>query len=943
MFRHSTWCGMVLAVVIAVAGHVSAAWAGFGFRPDGGVAMSMTQAPPAGSPAGTLGSVPDTQAGSHPFEFSSTIAVNVAEIEAFNPNFGEPSEFTIAEGGDVKDIEVALPAGLVGDPSATPQCPHNVFDQGRLSFENGQDSCPVDTQVGYAQLLVGNSFEFWFHPEIFNLVPPRGVPAEFGMVILGTPIVFVPSVRTGGDYGFTAKSSDVPQAYSLLSGDITLWGVPADPAHDPYRGACLAKENHEELPESICSESFGDPSVRPFVTLPTSCAGPLKLSARIDSYEAPGVFDGDEVQTPGMTGCEKIAFTPSISVQPEGSGAGSPAGLNVDVHTPQNSNPSGLAEGNLKRAVVTLPAGVVVNPSLANGLDACTPGEIGMDNANPVSCPSASNIGSVEVDTPLLSAPLTGFLYVAQQTANPFGSLLAVYLVAEGSGVLVKSAGEVRLDPTTGQVTTVFDNIPQQPFTDVRLHLDGGSRAALVLPQNCGTYTTESQLTPYSSLLATDASESFQVSSGCQQGFSPSFSAGTTSNQAGGFSPFSITFSRTDQDQYLGGLSVKAPPGLLGLLKTVQLCGEPQASQGTCGAGSLIGHTTATAGAGPDPVSVTGQVFLTGPYKGAPYGLSIVVPAVAGPFDLGTVVVRSAISIDPHTAQITVTSDPLPTMLQGVPLQIKAVNVTVDRGGFMFNPTNCEPLSVDGTIVGTQGASVQVSSRFQAANCAALPFKPVFSVSTQAKTSKRNGASLIVKGVFPAGEANTRSVAVVLPKQLPARLTTIQQACTQAVFAANPASCPAGSNIGTATASTPVLAGPVSGPVYLVSHGGAAFPDVVAILQGEGVTVDLTGSIDIKHGVTSSTFAAIPDAPITTFQLSLPEGPHSGLAAVVPAKAKGSLCGQSLPMPFTITGQNGAVVKQPVKIAVTGCPKTKKKPKAEHTRARGKPKSGKGK
>jgi hypothetical protein len=634
-----------------------------------------------------------------------------------------------------------------------------------------------------------------------------------------------------------------------------------------------------------------------------------------------------------MTGCEKITFTPSLSVQPEGSSAGSPTGLNVDVHTPQNANPEGLAEGNLKRAVVSLPAGIVVNPSVANGLDACTPEEIGVSDANPVSCPAASSIGSVEVNTPLLPAPLTGSVFVAAQNANPFGSLLALYVVAEGSGVLVKSPGEVRLDPVTGQVMAVFENIPQQPFTDIKIHLDGGPRAALSLPVGCGAYTTTSQLTPYSSLVAAEPSDSFQVSSGCQRTFNPTFAAGTTSDQAGGFSPFSITFSRSDQDQGLGGVSVRTPPGLLGLLKTVQQCGEPQASLGTCGAPSLIGHTTVTAGAGADPVGVTGQVFLTGPYKGAPFGLSIVVPAVAGPFNLGNVVVRSAISVDSHTAQITVTSDPLPTILQGIPLQIKAVNVSIDREGFMFNPTDCEPLAVGGTIVSTEGAAASVSSRFQAANCASLPFKPVFSVSTQAKSSKAQGASLDVKYSSAIGQANTAKVAVSLPKALPARLTTIQQACTEAAFNANPASCPAGSDIGTATASTSVLANPVSGPVYLVSHGGASFPDVVAILQGEGVTIDLTGTINIKNGVTSAAFDSIPDAPIDVFQMVLPEGSHSGLASDLPAKAKGSFCGQTLTMPTTITGQNGAVIKQTTKIAVTGCPKVKQKAKG-HKKAK---------
>jgi hypothetical protein len=522
-----------------------------------------------------------------------------------------------------------------------------------------------------------------------------------------------------------------------------------------------------------------------------------------------------------------------------------------------------------------------------------------------------------------------GSVYVAEQGRNPFGSLLALYLVLQGEGVLIKVAGEVHLDPVTGQVTTTFDNIPQQPVSDIKLHLFGGPHAALASPVACGTYTATSQLTPYNSLVPAEPFSAFQVTSGPGGGgcvgeaFSPSFTAGTTNNQAAGFSPLSVTFSRQDGEQSLGAIKLTTPPGLLGVLKSVPLCGEPQASQGACGQESLIGHTTVLAGIGSDPVSVGGQVFLTGPYKGAPFGLSIVVPAVVGPFNLGTVVVRAAINVDPTTTALTVTSDPLPSILQGIPLAIRTVNVTVDRPGFIFNPTDCEPLTLSGTVTSTQGAQAQVSSRFQAANCAALAFHPVFAVTSLAKTSRANGAALDVKVSYPSGaQANIHSVAVTLPKQLPARLSTIQQACPEAVFNANPASCGEGSNIGVGTAVTPIFKNPVVGPAYLVSHGGAAFPDIDVVLQGEGVTILLVGHVNIsKAGITSASFFAVPDAPIGSFDLNLPEGPHSGLSAV------GSLCASPLTMPTTITGQNGAVVQQTTKIKVTGCTPVKKKAK----------------
>jgi hypothetical protein len=874
----------------------------------------------------------DTQAGSHPFQFTSALALNQTG------SLGEPP--ALARG-----LAFALPTGLVGNATVTPRCTDAQFG---TSVSGNSDECPADTAIGVASAVVTLNYGGYSVPlvevvPLFNLEPAPGEPARFGFDVNRVRIALDTSVRTGGDYGVTVASNNTSEGASLGAARVTFWGTPGDPRHNNARGwNCI---DHGFYYEEALGEGgldalepctpLGSSQARPLLTLPTSCTGPLQSSVAVTSWPTRTDPEGLSREpfplsepAVSLTGCERLQFNPTLSVTPEAQAGGSPTGVGVGIHIPVLENPEGLAEGNLKKAVVTLPEGLVVNPASANGLGACTPAEIGMNNANPVTCPESAKIGTAEAVSPAVHSPFTGSVYVAEQNNNPFGSLLALYLEVEGEGVLIKSAGEVHLDPTTGQVTTTFDNLPQQASSDIRLHLFGGPHAPLSTPAGCGTYTTTSRLTPYNTTTPSEPSSAFQITGGANgtgcgpQGFAPSFTAGGSNSQAAGFGAFSVTLSRQDQEQGLGGVSVTTPPGVLGLLKTVAQCPEPQAAQGTCGPGSLLGHATATAGAGPSPVSVSGQVFLTGPYKGAPFGLSIVVPAAVGPFNLGNVVVRAAVSVDPHTAQITVTSDPLPRILQGVPLQIRTVHVDIDRVGFMFNPTNCEPLSVGGVLSSTQGASAAVSSHFQVTNCATLPFKPVFGVSTQAGTSKKQGASLTVKIGYPQGtQANIHSVAVTLPKQLPARLTTIQQACTQAVFAANPASCPVGSNIGTATATTPVLSNAVSGPVYLVSHGGAAFPDVVLVLQGEGVTLDVVGSIDIKHNITSSTFASIPDAPISGFQLTLPEGPHSGLAAVLPAKAKGSLCGTSLTMPTTLTGQNGAVVKQTTKIAVTGCPR----------------------
>ncbi len=907
------------------------------------------------------GGAVDMRAGSHPFQLTATLALNQAADVARPPALP-------------KDLRFDLPPGLVGDATAVPQCTEHDFFL--ISAGGSANLCPADTAVGIGTVSIYTAGLETHAVPLFNLAPRPGEPARFGFELVRTPVMIDTSVRSGRDYGVTASASNITQFVGLVSAQLTFWGVPGDARHDRSRGwNCISEGGLAEGQPCVPARQDNPP---PLLTLPTACDGPLTTSVEGDSWPTRANPAGvvttrveyqplDSLGRPAnMTGCDQLPFGPSITVSPETHSASTPTGVDVHVHLPQDvtGNANGLAEAAIKSATVTLPEGMALNPSGAGGLAACSEGLVGFQGfggdgtalfspeAGEPFCPDASKVGTVRIKVPIIPNELEGAVYVASQNANPFGSLVALYVVAQdpATGILVKLPGEVSLNPSTGQLVSSFRNTPQAPVEDLELHFFGGSRGPLATPAACGTYTTTASFTPWSGNAPVDSSSSFDVTSGpnggpCQSPapFAPSLVAGTTSSQAGGFSPFTATFSREDQDQALSGVSVTTPPGLLGILKGVERCGEAQANGGTCGEGSLIGHATAAVGAGPEPFVVQGgQVFLTGPYKGAPFGLSIVVPAVAGPFNLGNVVVRAAIRVDPHTARITVVSDPLPTILQGVPLQVRKVNVTIDRSEFMFNATNCEPLSVDGSLTSTQGATANVSSYYQAVNCASLAFKPKLTVSTQAKTSKKQGASLDVKVGYPKGaQANIRSVAVSLPKQLPSRLTTIQQACPATTFNANPASCPVGSNIGVATATTPVLASSVTGPAYLVSHGGAAFPDVVVVLQGEGVALDLVGSIDIKHGVTSSTFASVPDVPVSSFGLKLPEGPHSGLAAVLPAKAKGSLCGTSLTMPTTLTGQNGAVLKQSTKIAVTGCAKPKKKAKAKK-HARGKAKTGKG-
>ncbi len=926
----------VLAVAAAMAFSVGSA------RADFGIAAFDQQIT-----AGAAGS-PFTQAGGHPYAITTEVDFNTHR-EAEFPEALKPDQ-------DVKDVAVELPPGEVGNPSGLPQCT-------LAQLSSGSGECPIGAQVGYI-VIRGNIGTLTV--SLYNLVPPANAPALFGFNLSGTIVTITGNVRNGGDYGITVLSPNIPTSVPVDGFTLTFWGTPADPSHDFQRCKLLMIEEAGSPPQPIvCNGAPGTPTgpnsdpVQPtaFLTLPGQCTAPgvgMLSTLQVDSWHDPGVWLQRSLLnhlSPGypllpaqwgeqqnLTGCDVVPFQPAVSVTPTNAQADTPTGLNIDISLPQDGllNPVGIATAGVKKAVVVLPAGESVSPSAADGLGACSLEQVALLDNRPAGCPDSSKLGTVEIVTPLLNDPLKGAVFLGKQGANPFGSLIALYIVVEGHGVILKLAGRVDLDPVTGRVTTTFDNNPQLPFSQLRLNFKAGPRSPLVNPHECGIYTTDGQITPWSGNAPASVGSSFQITSGpngspcpgSPQAFAPGFSAGTTNNQAGAFSPFSLTFTRNDGEQQLGGVSLKMPLGLLGTLAGIPLCGEPQASQGTCDAASQIGTVTAGAGAGANPFYVQGgRVYLTGGYKGGAFGLSIAVPAVAGPFDLGLVVVRAAIVVDPHTAQLTISSDPLPTILQGIPLDLRVVNVNVNRPGFIFNATNCNKLAIAGTLTGGAGGSEAVSSGYQVTNCGALGFKPKFTVSTSGHTSRARGASLDAKIVYPKGaQANIARVKVDLPKQLPSRLTTLQKACRAEVFAANPASCPAASLVGSASATTPVLPVKLSGPVYFVSNGGAAFPNLVLVLQGYGVTVQLVGDTFIsKTGITSSTFKTVPDVPIGTFELKLPEGPYSALTA------NGNLCKTKLAMPTAFLAQDGAEIHQSTPITVSGCAKAKKsKHKKQH-------------
>jgi hypothetical protein len=915
------------------------------------------------SPENEEGS-PDVQAGSHPFQLTTMLDLNETlarehenEQQGYQPAPAAPAL--------ARNLSLELPPGLLGDPQAVAQCPDIDFS---TIGDNDVNACPATSAIGVALVTLNLPLDvngvFTETVPVFNLVPAPGEPARFGLEDDQIPVILDTSVRTDGDYGVNVTVKNITQAAQLLGSTVTLWGEPANPAHDGSRGwACIRDTT---VNGETCTPPAQHAST-PFLALPTSCLGGLATRAQAQAWsgaqsEANYIFqNGLAEPLSALDDCDEVPFNPTIGVQPleerEGQAPGAsvqstntPAGLAVNLTMPGEEH--NVSESAVRSTTVALPAGVQLSPSAANGLEACSEGEIGYEGPGstqdpflpgsagvseplrfstaPVTCPEASKVGLVDIKSPDLSHELEGAVYIAEQTNNPFGSLFALYLVAEDPvlGIRVKLAGQVSLNEQTGQITSTFGETPQVPFEGLRLRFFEGARASLSTPALCGSYATLASLTPWAGPTPLQREAAFQITSGgegehCADPlpFAPGLKAGSSNPQAGAFSSFSLTLADPDADQRLTGLSVQLPPGIAAMLASVTPCPEPQAAREQCGPESLIGRSLASAGFGPEPYELPGNVYLTGPYQGAPFGIEVVTPAIAGPFNLGTVTVRSRIDVDPRTAAVTITSDPIPQLVKGVPAQIKQLKVTVDRPGFQFNPTSCNPGPITATLNGNQGATSTTSYPFETSNCTSLLFDPGVSAQTLGKTSKAEGASLDLEFTSHPGEAHVAKTILTIPATLPARLTTIQKACIAATFEANPAACPEGSDIGTAVVRTPVLKSPVAGPIYLVSHGNAAWPDAELVLQGEGITVILDGQTAIKKGVTTSSFLSVPDVPFETVQATLPEGPHSALTMnpTLAEKDHYDLCGQHLTIPAQLTGQNGTLVNQNVKVAVQGC------------------------
>jgi hypothetical protein len=868
--------------------------------------------------------VPSMQAGSHPDDFTTTIDLETAPSDV---GFPLPQ-------GSAKDLRIFAPPGLVGNPTAVPYCSTAQF----LSIKNNKGKCPDSSVLGITTTTVLEPVkEGEFISPVYNLPPPPGVAAQIGFWTLVVPTTVDLIVNPDPPYNVIARVNNIPQVVPFYTSKTTLWGNPSSPIHDSERGIVCANLD----PSDSCPINIPE---KPFLTLPASCPGPLQTHFEAGSWE--GAFDeqtifthdNSEPPTPlGTTGCGKLGFAPQVSGQPTSSSAESPAGLDFKLAFDDQglTSPNGISQATIQKAVVAMPQGVTLNPSVAEGLATCSQAELGRETATSEpgeGCPQASKVGEAEVETPLLEGKLLhANVYVAAQDDNTLNTRFAIYMVIKDAqlGILVKLAGKIEPDERSGQILTTFDGIPQFPFSEFRFHFREGARSPLVTPPTCGRYETKVELTPSSGAPPVIVPAPFQITSGVNGGpcppagvpsFKPGFEAGALNNNAATYASFYMRLTRQDGEQDMTRFDSVLPPGVVGKIAGVARCsdaslaaaktksGREELASPSCPASSQIGRVLVGAGVGGVLTWVPGRIYLAGPFGGDPLSVAVITPAVAGPFDVGTVVTREALTLDPNSAEVQVNgaaSDPIPHILEGIPLKLRDLRVYVDRDRFILNPTSCDPMATRATLFGgfadvfsaDDDVPVSLDSRFQAANCSDLGLKPKLALKLKGGTKR---------GAYPAftatlkarpGDANIAKAVVTLPHSTFLEQAHIRTVCTRVQFAVK--ACPKGSIYGKATAFTPLLDEPLEGPVYLRSSSNP-LPDLVAALHGI-VDVNLVGRVDSVNARIRGSFENVPDAPVTKFILSM-RGGKKGLIV-----NSSNLCAHENRAKARLTGQNGRV------------------------------------
>jgi hypothetical protein len=816
-----------------------------------------------------------------------------------------------------RDVEVHLPPGLIGNPQAIPRC--SVEQLGDNSVDS---ACPFSSQVGTSLVRVISPVPGFFTEPIYNMAPPKGtdIVARFGLIAVGWP-AFINVRIDPTDYSVVATAEGVPSAAGLMEATTTIWGVPASPVHDKERITPLEAQTGESPPEGRPANT---PEV-PFLSNPTDCSLQRQVTVTARSYQLPDQPSTMSAEFPQIFGCGALSFSPSFTAALTNPEAAAPSGIDTETTVAQNESPGGLATSAIKSARVTLPKGFAINPAAGDGLVGCSADQVGFGRNVASNCPAASKIGSIEAEIPALEETLHGSVY--QRTPEP-GRLFGFWVVADDQGVHLKLPARIEPDRQTGQITAVFDGIdtlgglPQVPVAGLKLNVFGGPRAPLATPAGCGSYQLDYAFEPWSGGPTVRGGMPLQVSAGCGKGgFAPRIEAGSLAPFGGKFSPFSFTLFRQDGESNPETLAVHLPKGLLAKVKGVPLCPEAAAATGACPAASRLGSLTASSGVGgaplwlPQPGKAPTAAYLAGPYRGGPYSIVSVVPAQAGPFDLGLVVSRAAIYVDPNTALASVVTDPLPQILEGVPVSYRAVNVLVDRPEFTLNPTGCKPKQVTATITATDGRVAQAADGYQVTNCADLPYSPKLKLSFKGQMKRSGNPAVRATLNQKPGQANTAGATVILPASQFIDNSPINNPCTRVQFAAE--ACPPKSILGKVVAHTPLLDEPLRGNVYFRSNGGEReLPDLVADLRGQ-FRIVLVGFIDSVKGRVRTRFLGLPDAPVTSFSLKLFGG---GRGLIENSK---NLCRTHPRVKIRMQAQNGRTASTNPRIALP-CAKKKR-------------------
>jgi hypothetical protein len=818
-----------------------------------------------------------TQAGGHP---------NLV-IKYSGESRDNPQRYENCQCNDPENVDMELPTGFIGNPHSTPQCDAADF---------AIDRCPIDSQVGVAGVRVdiggGIVFDLAGEP-VYNAVPKPGQAGLLSTKLLqeffDIPLFTVLEARTGTDYGLNANTDGIERQFPIQGFEYELWGVPADSANNARRGNEHYGYNH----------ASNSPHV-PFLQNPDTCANSYTTKVTVKGYD--DSVNSETASWPQATGCDQLSFNPSLTARPTTTDADSASGVDVDLTVPQLLSPTFPSPSELRAATVTLPEGFSFNPNAADGKTSCSNAEAKFGTQEAAECPEFAKVGTDSIDSSALPGPIPGGIYIGEPLP---GNRYRILLTGSGFGTNVKIAGRISPDPVTGQIVAIFENLPQSPLTEFNMHFFGAERGILATPTKCGTYPVESTFVPWDEALSSQSStQFFTIDSGpggsaCPSSprpFGPAFSAASAKNGAGLHSSFGLTITRGDGEQNLAALQVKTPPGFSAKLAGVAYCsdaalasaadplrsGTTELTSPACPSASQIGTSVVGAGAGSHPVFLPGKVYLAGPYKGAPLSLAVVTPAVSGPYDLGSVVVRSAIHVDPITAQVSVDSDPLPQILEGIPLRLRQIQVELNRPEFALNPTNCEPFGVEATLSGTEGGVAKRSSPFQVANCANLPYGPKLTLQLKGSMTRTGNPALTATLRAKPGEANTKLVVVTTPHSLFLDNSHIGTPCTRVQYAA--LQCPPGSVIGSAKAFSPLIEKPLEGPVYLRSSSHK-LPDIVADLKGQ-FEIELPGRISSVNERLRASFETPPDVPIDRFTLSMLGGKKGLLVNSAPLCAK---------------------------------------------------------